>query len=80
MRDFINRKAVERITDEELKSYRGPVNYVDHHGVLSNSNTTPYRFVVNSSLSNNNSGTSLNDCIPKGPNSLRSLFQCIITF
>ena len=80
LKDFIDRKAVERITDEELQSYKGPVNYVDHHGVLSDSNTTPYRFVVNSSLSNNNSGISLNDCIPKGPNSLRSLFQCIITF
>ena len=79
-KDFIARKAVEKISDEELKEYKGAVNYVDHHGVLSDSNTTPYRFVVNSSLDNNGSGVSLNDCLPKGPKSIRSLFQCITTF
>ena len=80
LQDFITRGAVEKISDEELRNYEGPINYVDHHGVLSDSNTTPYRFVVNSSLDNNGSGVSLNDCLPKGPKSIRSLFQCIITF
>ena len=80
LQDFITRKAVEIISEADFKSYDGPLNYVDHHGVLSESNTTPYRLVVNSSLDNNNSGVSLNDCLPKGPKSIRSLFQCIITF
>ena len=80
LQDFITRGAVEKISDDEMKNYNGPVNYVDHHGVLSDSNTTPYRLVVNSSLDNNNSGVSLNDCLPKGPKSIRSLFQCITTF
>ena len=57
-----------------------PLNYLDHHGVLSDSATTPYRFVINSSLANSNTGVSLNDCIPKGPNSIKSLLGCMITF
>ena len=80
LKDFINRKAVELISNEEMQSYEGVVNYVDHHGVKQESNTTPYRFVVNSSLDNNLSGVSLNSCLPKGPNSIRPLFQCIVTF
>ena len=80
LKDFIARGAIVEMSDEEMKEYDGPVNYIDHHGVLSDSATTPYRFVVNSSLDNNNSGVSLNDCIPKGPNSIKSLLGCIITF
>ena len=80
LRDFIDRKAVEVISEEEMQNYNGVVNYVDHHGVKQESNTTPYRFVVNSSLDNNLSGVSLNSCLPKGPNSIRPLFQCIVTF
>ena len=41
LKDFIARKAVEKISDEELRQYKRPVNYVDHHGVLNDSNTTP---------------------------------------
>ena len=80
LQDFITRGAIDKITDEEMENYRGAVNYVDHHGVLSDSNTTPYRFVINSSLDNNGSGISLNDCLPKGPKSIRPLDECITTF
>ena len=80
LKDFIARGAIVELSDEERDSYDGPVNYLDHHGVLSDSATTPYRFVINSSLDNNGSGVSLNDCIPKGPNSIKSLLGCIITF
>ena len=30
LKDFINRKAVELISDEEIQNYEGIVNYVDH--------------------------------------------------
>ena len=80
LQDFITRGAIVEIPDDEMRTYDGPFNYVDHHGVESESNTTPYRFVINSSLDNNGSGISLNDCLPKGPKSIRALFQCITTF
>ena len=80
LQDFITREAIEKLSDEDMSTYDGPVNYVDHHGVLSESNTTPYRLVVNSSLDNNGLGISLNDCLPKGPKSIRPLIECITTF
>ena len=80
VKDFLARGVLEEINDEEMENYDGPVNYLDHHGVLSESATTPYRFVLNSSLENNKSGVSLNDCIPKGPNSIKPLLKCIMVF
>ena len=77
--DFIARGAISEISDEEIKSYEGPVNYVDHHPVHNpGSLSTPYRVVVNSSLDNNNQGISVNDLWPKGPNSLTPLKTCVV--
>ena len=70
LQDSITRGAILEIPDDEMRTYDGPFNYVDHHGVESENNTTPYRFVINSSLDNNGSGISLNDCLPKGPKSI----------
>ena len=70
-----------QISLEEEKTWRGPVNYVSHHGVSKpSSRTTKVRIVSNSSLSNNNSGVSYNDMLPKGPNSLVPLIEALITW
>ena len=79
--DFIARGAISPITEDEKNSYEGIVNYVDHHPVYNpGSSTTPVRLVVNSSLDNNNQGISINECWPKGPNSLKPLLSCIVYF
>ena len=44
------------------------------------SRTTKVRIISNSSLSNNNSGVSYNDMLPKGPNSLVPLIEALITW
>ena len=80
VKDFLARGVLVEVDDEEMNNYDGPVNYLDHHGVMSDSATTPYRFVINSSLENNSSGVILNDSIPKGPNSIKSLLRCLVTF
>ena len=79
LEDFIARGAISEISEEEMKAYQGPVNYVDHHPVHNpGSLSTPYRVVVNSSLDNNNQGISVNDMWPKGPNSLTPLITCVV--
>ena len=69
------------ISKEEQKLWRGPVNYVSHHGVLKpSSRTTNVWIISNSSLSNNNSGVSYNNMLPKGPNSLVPLIEALVTW
>ena len=81
LRDFIDRGAITEVTEEEMTNWHGLVNYVDHHAVAKPGSTRPpLRIVVNTSLSNNNSGTSYNDCIAKGPNSLTPLMQVMTTW
>ena len=51
---------------EEMENWQGPVNYVSHHSVVKETNTSnKLRIISNSSLNNNNTGLSLNDCLPK---------------
>ena len=75
---FMDRGAIVPITEEELFSYSGPINYVTHHSVLKDSMTTPVRLVSNSSVKN--SGTSLNDCLVKGPDTLNPMLDNLIRF
>ena len=64
------------ISEEEKEEYLGPVNYIMHHAVEKPSPTTPFRIVTNSSLKNG--GKSLNDCLPKGPNSFNSMWDVMV--
>ena len=61
-----------------MEDYQGPVNYITHHGVLKDSATTPLRVVTNSSVKNGQ--YSLNDLMPKGPNSLNDMLEVILRF
>ena len=69
------------MSKEELDNWKGLTNYVSHHAVLKpGSTTTPVRFVSNSSLDNNWSGVSYNDCLVKGPNALTPLREVLTTW
>ena len=75
---YIKRGILVPISEEEMSEYVGPVNYISHHAVEKPSPTTPFRIVTNSSLKNGL--RSLNDCLPKGPNSLNSMFDICVRF
>ena len=75
---YITRGILVPISKEEMEEYKGPVNYITHHAVERPSATTPFRIVTNSS--HRNGVRSLNDCLPKGPNSLNSMFNISIRF
>ena len=77
-RKYVDRGTFVEIGDEERRDYKGPVQLISHHGVLSGSATTPLRIVNNTSLKNGS--LSLNDCLPKGPNSLNSIFDIGVRF
>lgn len=63
-----------------MASLRGFVNYISHHGVPKPGlTTTPQRIVANLSLTNNMGGHSYISCLAKGPNSIASLFEVLIT-
>ena len=61
---YIDRGGVVKLSEQEISEYKGPVNYISHHGVVTDSVTTPLRLVSNSSLKN---GTYLlNECLARG--------------
>ena len=68
-----------KLSDVEIKDYKGPVHYVSHHEVLRpEKKSTPIRIVFNSSA--NFQGHCLNDYWMKGPDLLNSLFRVILHF
>ena len=68
-----------KLSDVEIKDYKGPVHYVSHHEVLRpEKKSTPIRIVFNSST--NFQGHCLNDYWIKGPDLLNSLFRVILHF
>ena len=76
---FLDRGAIREVSDSELDEYNGPTQYVSHHPVYKEgTGSTRLRIVSNSSLPN--SGTSLNDCMPRGPNNINDAFQVLIRF
>ena len=76
--DMVSRKVVSPVLEEELNSYVGPVNYITHHEVYKESNTTPVRLVSNSSFPNGD--TTFNDCLVQGPNTLADIYENLIKF
>ena len=77
---FLSSGVMREVSEDELASWSGGVNFVSHHGVEKDSVSTPLRIVVNSSLNNNNKGHSYNSVLAKGPNSLANLYSVLITF
>ena len=66
--DMIERSVARKLSQEEIETWKGPKFYISHLAVLSpKSTSTPIRIVFNSS--ENYKGTSLNNCLAKGPDS-----------
>ena len=75
---YLDRGAAVKLTQQEIEDWKGPVNYISHHGVEQDSVTTPLRIVTNSSLKNG--ARSLNECLVKGPKSLNSMMDITTRF
>ena len=81
MRGYLERGMFREISPEELKAWKGPVNYIAHHRVSKpSSKTTKVRIVSKNSLSNINSGVSYNNLLPKVPSSLVPLFRAPLSW
>ena len=78
IRDQLKSGVAVRLTEDELKSWTGPCNYITHHYVLKDSASTPVRVVSNSSF--NNCGVSLNSCLAAGPNSLNPMLDVMLRY
>ena len=68
-----------KLTEKELRNYKGPIHYISHHEVLKpDSKSTPVRIVFNSSA--NYMGHVLNECWAKGPDLLNNILAVLIRF
>ncbi len=68
IQDMIDREVARKLTQEEIDTWKGPKFYISHLAVVSpKSASTPIRIVFNSSQVHK--GTSLNNCLAKGPDS-----------
>ena len=73
--------AVEEISEQELRSWKGPVHYVSlQHVINEESATTSFRIVSNSSLKTPGNPHSLNSILAKGPNLLTDPYKVFIRF
>lgn len=78
LQDAQQRRLIIELSQEEVERWDGAINYITHHAVPKpGSTTTPLRVVSNSSLDNNWSGVSYNDCLAKGPNALMPLIEVL---
>ena len=78
IKKYMDRGTFIVLSQQELSEYAGPVQYITHHGVLKDSTSTPLRVVTNSSFKNGK--FSLNDLLPKGPNSLNDMLEVTLRF
>ena len=68
-----------KLSEEEMKNYKGPVHYISHHAVVRpEKKSTPVRIVFNSSSVYQ--GHKLNDYWKKGPDLLNNLFGVVLCF
>ena len=75
IKDMVDRKVADKLTEDELKEYKGPYYYLNHHEVLKSAS---FKLVFNSSL--NYQGQNLNDYWAKGPNLLNNLIGILLRF
>ena len=77
--DMLERNVARKLTNEELTSYKGPIQYISHHEVLKkDSKSTPCRIVFNSSAKH--CGYSLNDYWAKGPDVINDMLGIMLRF
>ena len=76
---MINRGMTRKLTEEELRNYKGPIHYISHHVVLKpDSKSTPVRIVFTSSATY--MGHVLNEYWAKGPDLLNNILAVFIRF
>ena len=79
MKEMNGMNFSRKLTTDDLKEYKGPVNYIPHHAVLRpEKKSTPVRIVFNSSSVFQ--GHQLNDYWMKGPDLLNNLFGVSLRF
>ena len=70
---------MRKLSENEVKNYKGPVQYIPHHAVIRpEQKSTPVRIVFNSSSVVQ--GQKLNDYWMKGPDLLNNLFCVVLRF
>ncbi|KAJ8036637.1 hypothetical protein HOLleu_20672 [Holothuria leucospilota] len=79
MMEMVEMKFARKLTEKDIKQYKGPVHYISHHAVIRpEKRSTPVRIVFNSSAVFQ--GHCLNDYWLKGPDLLNNLFGVILRF
>ena len=79
MQDMVTCGVARQLTEDEINSYMGPVQYINHQEVIRpDSSSTPCRIVFNSSA--NYRGHIMNDCWAKGPDMLINLLGLMLRF
>ena len=77
--ELLRRNFAKKLTLAEMQSYKGPVQYLPHHGVHKKTSiSTPLRIVFNSSASFK--GKRINDFWAKGPDMLNSMIGVLLRF
>ena len=80
IKDMLDRKVARKVTEQELREYKGPVFYIAHHDVLSPQSASTPMIVVFNSSARTRGGMSLNDCLAKGPCLLNQLLGILLRF
>ena len=79
MTEMVKMNFCRKLSENEVKNYKGPVHYIPHHTVIRpEKKSMPVRIVFN--LSSAFQGHKLNDYWMKGPDLLNNLFGVVLRF
>ena len=79
MTEMVKMNFCRKLSEDEVKNYKGPVHYIPHHAVIRpEKKSTPVRIVFNPSSVFQ--GHKLNDYWMKGPDLVENLFGVVLHF
>ena len=79
IQDMVRRGVARRLSDAEIRDYKGPVHYIQQHEVANpKSKSTPLRLVGNTSASS--MGHVLNDYWEKGADVMNNMISVLFYF
>ena len=87
--DLLKRKVSRKVSEQELREWKGPKFFITHHSILKpESESTPIRVVYDSSHKhpiddcsrNKTEEVAINDFMAKGPSGLNHMFGILIRF